>query len=160
MKRLLTLGTVVVLILISYGLLTAQSSPSIGTWKLNGVKSKYVNSQAPKSVTRTVEPQGDGVKVSAEGVAADGSRIARTYTTNYDGKDAPYTGVGIPNGADTIAVKRVDANTTTSTSKKTGKVVQTTRTVVSKDGKVMTITGKGTNEQGQPNSSTTVWDKQ
>ena len=160
MKGLLTLATVVVLALVSSGLLLAQSNPFGGTWKLNVAKSKYVAAPGPRSETRTVEAQGNGARYSYEGVAGDGSRIAYNYTTNYDGKDSPISGVGQPNGGDTIAIKRVDANTTTATAKKAGKVVLTTRTVVSKDGKVTTITAKGTNEQGQPTSATTVWDKQ
>ncbi len=159
MNRVLKIGTVVVLALSSSGLL-AQSNPFVGKWKLNIAKSKYVNSQAPKSETRTVETQGDGAKYSFEGVAGDGSRIAYSYTTDYSGKDSPYSGVGTPNGADTNALKRVDTNTSISTAKKEGKVVQTTRTVVSKDGKVTTIAIKGTNAQGQPTSATLVWDKQ
>ena len=54
-------------------------------------------------------------RLAGDGVAGDGSRIAYSYTTNYDGKDSAISGVGFPNGADTIAVKRVDANTTTAT---------------------------------------------
>ncbi len=146
--------------MVASGLLLAQSNSEVGTWKLNVAKSKYVNRQAPKSETRTIEAQGDGVKVSMDGVAGDGSRIAYSYTTNYDGKDSPYSGVGTPNGADTVATKRVDANTTALIQKKAGKVVQTGRFVVSKDVKVMTFTAKGTNEQGQPTSATVVWDKQ
>jgi hypothetical protein len=107
-----------------------------------------------------VEAQGNGAKYSVEGVAADGSRIAYSFTTNYDGKDSPISGAGFPNGADTIAVKRVDANTDTATWKKAGKVVGTNRIVVSKDGKVRTFTAKGTDEQGQATSATVVWDKQ
>ena len=160
MKRLLLFATVVALSLVTSGMLVAQSNPQVGTWKLNVAKSKYVNAQAPKNETRTVEPQGADAKNSFDGVAGDGSRIAYNYTTNYDGKDSAISGVGAPGGEDTLAVKRVDANTTTSTGKKAGKVIRTNRTVVSKDGKVMTITAKGTNEQGQPVSTTTVWDKQ
>jgi alpha-L-fucosidase len=110
-------------------------------------------------LTLTLEAQGNGVKASAEGTAADGSRTAWSYTANYDGKDNPITGVGT-NGADTAARKRINANTTEGTYKKAGKVVSTLRGVVSKDGKVLTITGKGTNAQGQPVSTVTVWDKQ
>jgi hypothetical protein len=55
---------------------------------------------------------------------------------------------------------RVDANTITSVIKKAGKEIRTVVNVVSKDGKVTTQTGKGTNEQGQPISYTAVWDKQ
>jgi hypothetical protein len=160
MKRLLLFGTVISLSLVTLGLLLAQSNPQVGTWKLNPAKSKYVNEQAPKSETWTVEAQSDGAKISFEGVAADGNRIAYGYTTNYDGKESLVFGMGKPYGHDTIAVKRVNANTTTAILRKLGKVVGTTRTVVSKDGEGTTITAKGTNEQGQMTSATTVWEKQ
>ena len=159
MKRLLMLASLVVLTVLSSGPLLAQSNPQIGTWKLNVAKSKYVNVQGPKSGTRTVEAQGDGVKVTTEGVAGDGSRIAYSFTTNFDGKDSAVSGVGAPGGEDAVALKRVDANTSTVTAKKAGKVIITRRRVISKDGKVLTVTGKGTNEQGKPFSVTTVWDK-
>jgi hypothetical protein len=161
MKRILVLATVVTLSLVGSGLLLAQSNPSIGTWKLNLSKSKFSPAgTTPKSYTLTIQAQGDGAKVSGDGVAGDGSRIAYSYTTNYDGKESPISGAGFPNGADTTAVKRINANTSTSTGTKAGKVVWTRTLVVSKDGKVMTITGKGTDGQGQPTSSKAVWDKQ
>jgi hypothetical protein len=166
MKRLLAFASAVVLSLVASSLLQAQSNPE-GTWKLNVATSKYVGQQAPKNEARTYEISYAGVKVSVNGVAGDGGLIIWSYTTKYDGKDSPYSGVGstaegvgTPNEADTIAVKRVDANTITATSKNTGKVVLTERIVVSSDGKVMTITSQGTNERGQPNSSSAVWDKQ
>lgn len=160
MKRLLVFATVVGLSLVASVVLPAQSDPQLGTWKLNVAKSKYVGTQAPKTDTLTAQAQADGAKVSVDGLAGDGSRVAFSYTTNFDGKDSAISGVGFPNGADTIAVKRVDANTSMATGKKTGKVVYTRKLVVSKDGKVMTITAKGTDAQGKPTSSTSVWDKQ
>jgi hypothetical protein len=39
-------------------------------------------------------------------------------------------------------------------------VLTTNKNVVSKDGKVLTITAKGTNASGQPVSSIIVYDKQ
>jgi hypothetical protein len=160
MKRYFVFVTVVVLSLVASGVLLAQGNSQIGVWKLDVAKSKYVNSQAPKSETRTVEAQGDGAKYTFEGVAADGSRLAYSFTTNYDGKDSAISGVGFPDGADTIAVVRVNANTSTATAKKAGKVVRTTKTVISKDGMVTTLTAKGTNAQGQPTSMTAVFNKQ
>jgi len=163
MERLLVFAMVVALSLVASGLLLAQSDTDVGTWKLNVAKSKYVGlteAQAPKSQTRTVVAQGDGTKVTVEGVAGDGSRIAYSYTTNYDGKDSAISGVGLPNGADTVALKRVDANTVTYTFKKAGKVAQSARVVVSKDGKVTTLTAKGTDAQGHPLSVTLVYEKQ
>lgn len=160
MKRFLAFATVVGLSLVASGLLLAQSNSEVGTWKLDVAKSKYVNTPAPKSDTATIKPQGDGIKNSVEGVAGYGSRIAYSYTANYDGKDSAISGVGAPGGEDTIAYKRVNQNTTTSTAKKAGKVIRTSRRVVSKDGKVETITTKGTDDQGKPISATTVWEKQ
>jgi hypothetical protein len=160
MKRLLMIVSVVNMFLLAVVPLSAQGNPFVGTWKLNLAKSKFVNVPAPKSETRTVAAQGDGASVKYEGVAADGSRIAFGYTTNYDGKESKISGVGAPNGADTIVVTRVDANTTTAIAKKAGKVVLTPRVVVSPDGKFLTNTQDGINQQGQPTSSTTVWDKQ
>lgn len=158
-KRILVFVTVVVLAVLVSGVLLAQSNPIIGTWKLNTAKSKYSPGPGQQSATRTYEAQGKGVKVSTEGTAADGSRTAYNYTANYDGKDNPISGAG-PNGADTIALKRINPNTSEGTLKKAGKVVLTARNVVSKDGKVLAITGKGTNANGQPTSNVTVYEKQ
>ena len=60
---------------------------------------------------------------------------------------------------DMIALKRVDASTVQITQKKAGKVVITGTRVVSKDGKVMTVTAKGTNAKGQKVNSVLVFDK-
>jgi hypothetical protein len=159
MKRIFVFVTAIALSLVASGVLLAQDNPFVGKWTLNLAKSKFTGMQAPKSETRTIVAQGDGEKITYEGIASDGSSISYSITTNLDGKDAPYSGTQ-PFGADTVAAKRVDANTTTSISKKAGKTLFTTRTVVSKDGKVSTQTTKGTNDQGQPISITTVWDKQ
>jgi len=160
MKRILALAAVVIMSLAASGvLLPQQQSPFVGTWKLNVAKSKFTGEQPPKSETRTVVAQGDGLKVTYEGIAADGSPISYGYATSLDGKDVPYSGRH-PFGSDTVAIKRVDANTITAISKKAGKTLYAATAVVSKDGKVLTITLKGMNGEGQPISTTTVWDKQ
>lgn len=141
-NRILVVFTALALALFVPSVLLAQSDAFIGTWKLNTAKSKFNPGPAPQSETRTTEAQGNGIKVSLEGTAGDGSRIAYSYTANFDGKDNPISGTGAPNGADTIAVKRVNANTIETTNKKAGKVVGTVRLVVSKDGKVTTITAE------------------
>lgn len=75
----------------------------------------------------------------------------------YDGKDYPIT--GSPD-YDTIAVTRIDAYTAKSVQKKDGKTVGTTIRKVSKDGKVMTLTSKGTSAKGTPVNNVLVFDKQ
>ena len=59
-----------------------------------------------------------------------------------------------------IATKRIDVNTFESTLKNAGKVVTTTRTVYSKDGKLKTITAQGTDEAGKATNTVAVYDRQ
>lgn len=140
------------------GSVSAQTSdPRIGNWKLNVAKSKYDPGPAPKSLTLKVEVVGQGEKVTAEFVNADGSRTTTVYTGNFDGKDYPITGSQL---ADMVSLKRIDAQTTERTDKKGGKVVQTLRRVVAKDGKTMTVTTKGTNAQGKAINNVALFEKQ
>jgi hypothetical protein len=152
MKRIFVLASLLALSLAAAGPVfswaqsnSAQGNPDIGVWKLNVAKSKYVPGPGPRSQTRTVVPlpQGGGVKVTIEGVSGSGKTINYTYNTNYGGADSPLTGVGFPSDANTIAVKRINANTTTQTDKKDGQVILQVTRVVSKEGKVETIHGKG-----------------
>jgi len=157
--RTLTLGVVLALgAVLGADILSAQASdPRIGTWKLNAAKSKYSPGPAPQALTVNVEPSGQGEKVTTEFVNADGTRTTTEYTANFDGKDYPLTGSQI---ADTVSLKRSNARTTVRTDKKGGKVAQTLRRVVSKDGKTMTVTTKGTNAQGQAVNNVAVFEKQ
>jgi len=158
MKKLFTFVGVVVLALAASGVVLAETDAHMGTWKLNIAKSKFAPGPAPKSETRTYEPTADGYKFSGERVDADGSTHPEAFTVKYDGKDYPIT--GDPSGADTLNVKLIDANHIESTGKKEGKVIGTVKIVVSKDGKVMTMTSKGKNAKGQSINNVLVYDKQ
>src|SRR2546430_11447814 len=101
--KIMAAGLIVLpLMTASSGLLSAQSDPFVGTWKLNLSKSKYNNpAQAPNSLTRFTEAIENGVKVRSEMVARDGSVVAYGWTLTYDGTDSPITPSGMPgNGAD------------------------------------------------------------
>ena len=113
---------------------------------------------APKSLTRTLEAKGDNVKYSFEGVSAEGTGVAYSFTVAYDGKESAITG-SMPGGADTISIKRIDANNFETTLKKAGKVIGTAKSEVSQDGKVTTVTAEGTNADGQATTSSAVYDK-
>ena len=140
------------------GTALAQSDTSLGNWRLNLEKSKYDPGPPPMSETRVYEPwETDGVKATHTRVQADGTRVTVGFSAHYDGKDYKYT--GSPD-YDTIALKRVDANTIEAALKKGGKVVQTTKAVVSSNGKVRTITYTGTNAKGQKVNNVVVLDKQ
>ena len=163
-SKLLQLAGVVLVVVTSLVLpreAIAQVNPQrFGTWKLDVAKSKYSPGPAPKMQTRKEEPSSDGIKVSVEGISGNGSKIAYSYTANYDGKDYAQKGIGMPNGADMIALKRVDDQTIELTLKRKGKVVQNTRSVLSADGRTLTLTSTGTNPAGQPTTVVSVWTKQ
>ena len=99
---------------------------------------------------------GQEIKASAKGVDSNGKAVTGEWTVNYDGKDRPQT--GNPE-ADMLSLKRIDAYTAEFTQKKAGQVVMTGTRSISRDGKVMTITTKGTNAKGQPVNEVEVFEK-
>jgi hypothetical protein len=129
----------------------------LGTWKLNVAKSKFTE-PPPKSWIDTLEPAEGGYKQTSARVLADGKAARFEYTTRLDGMDCPYTG---SSHADSISITKVDDYTTEFAVKKGGKVVQTGRTVFSRDGKLRTLTWKGTGvSSGQHTEGTAVFEKQ
>jgi len=159
MKRSLVVLAFVVCTVLS-GRLLAQDNPFVGTWKLNSAKSKFEPGPGPKSLTRTIVAEGSGAKYSFEGVGADGSSFAYSFSTKYDGTDSAITGAGAPGGADSIALKRVSSRKVEATLKKGGKEVGKSVAEVSKDGKVATVKTKGESADGKEFNNDTVYDKQ
>jgi hypothetical protein len=167
LRRNSTLGWILIIVIASMtsctssktagSLSTQTSDPLIGSWKLNVEKSTYSPGPPPKSGTITYEPAGAGIKVTTEGVDADGTPTATYYTANWDVKDYPITG---SQTADTVSLNRIDEYTTERTDKKDGKVVGTLRRVVSQDGRTLTITTKSTNAKGQAVNNVIVYEKQ
>jgi hypothetical protein len=148
---------VVGLAITSIGMFGADNS--IGTWKRNVAKSANTPpiTNPITSLTLVNEAVDGGVKLTAAGQRKDGTAINGSYTAKYDGKEYPVTGAPW----DTVSIKQIDANTFTSEAKKTGGKYHTTgRTVISKDGKTMTLTDKGTDAEGQPTSGKYIYEKQ
>lgn len=146
-----------VILLMGFVLSAQAADPIVGTWKLNVAKSTYSPGPAPKSLTAKIEAVGEGEKVTADGVRGDDTPIQVEYTAQYDGKDYPISGSPT---ADTVSLKRLDANTTERTDKKGGKVVQTLTRKISSDGKTATVTYKGTDAEGRPFNNVGVFEKQ
>lgn len=145
------------LVLVPARALLAQSDPAVGTWKLNAAKSKYNPGPPPRSQTLTISAAANGVTVMSRGTDGAGRPLATDYTVAFDGKDVPVKGSP---SYDATSAGRVDANTTELTRRKGGKIVQTSRRVVSADGKTMTITTTGVNENGDRISNVGVFEKQ
>lgn len=134
----------------------AADDPNMGTWKLDEAKSK-ITAGTPKNTTVMYEASGDSIKVTIDGVGADGKATHDEWTGKYDGKDYPVTGDA---SADTRSYKRVNSHTLVASNHKGGKVVLTARIVVSADGKTRTVTVTTTDASGKKVSSTSVYDKQ
>jgi len=127
-----------------------------GTWKLNEAKSK-LSPGMPKNTSVVYEDAGENVKVTVEGVDADGKATHNEWTGKFDGKDYPVTGDAT---SDARSYKKVNDHTLTFAGKKGGKVALSGRIVVSADGKTRTVTVSGTDAKGNKVSSTAVYDKQ
>jgi hypothetical protein len=160
MRRLFTAVGIAVLVLTSASIVFSQNDLRNGTWNLNTTKSKQDPTTPPrKSETRTYEVSNDTQKMNTERINGDGSKQSYGYEAKFDGKDYPVTGQG-PDEADSISMKRADAYTVHAVMKKAGKDVLRTTSVVSKDGKTLTLNTKGTHPNGKSYSSVTVYDKQ
>jgi len=157
LRTLTLLAITVAMSALVLGSIAHAADNQVGTWKLNVAKSKYSPGPAPKDGTLTVESEPNGLKITIHGTDAEGKAVHMEFAPKYDGKDVPTTGML---GADTISMKKIDDYTVESVSKKGGKPLVTTRSVVSKDGRTRTSTQKGTNAKGEKVNNTIVYDKQ
>jgi hypothetical protein len=112
-----------------------------------------------KSLTRAVDETSDSTKYTRKGENADGTPISYGFTVKFDGKDYPATGT-MSGAADSISIKKIDANHYEATLKKAGKEVGKSKLEISKDGKVATLRSKGVTADGKPVHSVSVYDKQ
>jgi len=122
------------------------ADPLIGTWKLNEAKSKFTPGTG-KNTRVVYETRGSQVRITADGVNADGKPTHSEWIGKLDGKD--YSVTGDPN-ADMRSYRKVDDRTLDFTGKKGGKITVTGRVVVAADGKSRTVTTSGTTGTGAP----------
>jgi hypothetical protein len=133
------------------------ADPFMGTWKLNEKKSKLAPGNGKNDTVTYGNTMMGKVKVTVDGVGADGKPAHNTWTGKFDGKD--YSVTGDPT-SDTRAYTKVNDRTLEMTVKKDGKVTGTGRVAVSADGKSRTVTLNGTNAKGKKFKSTAVYDKE
>jgi hypothetical protein len=134
-----------------------RPDPAIGTWVLNVDKSKFHDSTAPKSTTRTYSAGAAGTDMKVTGVAADGTTISQTATLTYDGKDCAITG----NPAfDTLSLTKINGTTVKSELKKDGKVVGHSTRTISGKGRVLTLSTALKTAKGGTTHDVAVFDKQ
>lgn len=172
-------GMVFGIALTMFGILVrAQGAdPIVGTWVLNVAKSTFGPGPIPKSESRTYVMEGQETRATFKGVTeprryvtvrqeikatsvrvdSDGRSTTEDWTVVYDGRDRPVT--GNPD-ADMRSQRRIDPSTTEFTQKKNGKVVIIGTEAISTDGRVLTITTRGTNARGETINGVVVFEKQ
>jgi hypothetical protein len=144
--------------ILAIGTGTAVAADSaVGTWKLNLAKSTFSPGPAPKSQTRIYAESAQGIALTVKTTAADGKDSITNLTFKEDGK--PYPVSGNPD-FDMVSVTRVDALTIHSTQTKAGATVGNAVRTVSKDGKTLTFSQKGTHANGAKYDDVSVYDKQ
>ena len=149
--RLLTLAALFGVVAVCFA-----ADVNIGTWKLNETKSK-VSPGAGKNSKVVVAAAGDSMKVTVDGVGADGKPTHNEWTGKFDGKDYPLSG---DPASDMRAYKPVNDHSLAITEKKAGKTTTTGNIVISADGKTRTVTASVTDATGKKTSVTFVYDKQ
>ncbi len=136
---------------------TADEDLILGTWHLNLAKSKYSPGPTPENQVRTYEAHRDGVKATIKTTYADGRSTIIQYIANYNRMEYPVTG---STDFDTIALTKVDAYTAEANMTHGGREVGLARRVISKDGRTMTITYRGTDSEGTRIDNVTVYEKE
>src|SRR6266545_7236577 len=124
MKPKTVLMTLLVLFAGAAACLAADAN--MGTWKLNEAKSK-IGAGATKNHTVVYAAAGDDVKITVDGINAEGKPVHHEWTGKYDGKDYPMTGDPISAAR---SYKKVDDRTLEFTAKKSGKATVTGRVVL------------------------------
>jgi hypothetical protein len=135
----------------------ASDDPVLGTWILKVERSSYTPGPAPKGQSRTYEAVAEGIKATIVTTDPNGQTVTARYTAKYDSLEYPLTGSAT---IDAIALTRVNAYTSEATLTHARKQIGTARRVISEDGKTMTITFRGTDENGRAVVNVAVYEKQ
>ena len=136
--------------------LCLAEDPNMGTWKFNPAKSK-MGKGATRNETVVYAAEGDNVKITVDGVNAEGNPVHSDWTGKYDGKDYPVTGDPT---SDARSYTRVNDRTLDFAVKMGGKTTVTGRVVVSANGKTRTVATTSTDASGKKVKSIASFDKQ
>jgi hypothetical protein len=133
----------------------ASHQAHMGTWKLNEEKSKL--SGPVKNTMVKYEAKGDEVKVTVDGVDADGKPTHNEWVGKFDEKFYPVKGDPT---SDMRSYKIVDDHTLGIMIKNQGEVRGTGTITVSDDGKTRTVKTSVRNAKGDLVANEGVYDKQ
>lgn len=155
-RALVVVGAAFLVAALAAPALAQSPDPWVGSWRLNAAKSKYSPGPAPQSSRVTITATPGGIKQTTRTEPLTGPATVAEVTAMFDGKDYPVT--GNPN-ADMQAFTKLDSHSYQIVGKKGGKVMLTSKVVISPDGKTRTTTQTGTDAQGRAVNNTIVYEK-
>ena len=138
------------------GAALAQADAVNGTWKLNVAKSKYDPGPGPQSQTLVISGSDAARKIVIDLTPATGTAV-HWEVSGGSGVELPVVGTNA--NADHYVFKRVNATTLEAQYMKGGKPTIKQTAAVSADGKMLTVTGTGTDAQGRTVNNVAVFDK-
>lgn len=134
----------------------AAADVNIGTWKLNETQSQ-IPAGATKHRTIVFAPVGENVRVTTDGVDANGKPIHTEWTGKYDGNAYPLSG---DPDADARTYSRISDHTLALTETKSGRVTRTGRIDISPDGKTRRVMTAELDAKGIKGSTFLLYEKQ
>jgi hypothetical protein len=124
----------------------ASDDPFIGTWTMDVVASRYSLSEKPLRMVIVMSESPDGVEYRSVAVQPDGRTATTEYVADYFGHLALV--VGNAGLMAPVSIKKVDSRTVEAAYIRGFKSAAVSRRVVSRDGRVMTITTTSRSDSG------------
>ena len=130
----------------------------VGTWKLRPEKSEFGPNHRPSAATMVFEIDADGnLLLTAEGANEKGEKVSeRPQKFVPDGKPHPLP--GLP-GLTAVATLEDPHRLSAEVRREDGSLVGTWKSVVSEDGKSLTVTNSGWDSQLREFKQTTAWER-
>ena len=155
MQRVIIFGLLSMLS-VGHAVLVAQSvsDAALGAWTLNRAKSTFSGAVPYRRVIK-FEVVGDAIRETIYTMSTDKPSVLIQYNARFDGNDYPITNSTLS----TVSLKRVDDRTVERIGKIQGQVVETETRTLSDNGRVLTVTTKGT-MGGTEYTSVQVYDRQ
>ncbi len=138
-----------------------MAHPLEGTWKLDAAQSRFApnHATAPKEETMSIRMVGDRLELMTAGTQKTGAPIAGKYSFPKNGGE--FKDIQTASVPGEISIETVlEPGDRFLTSLKDGKQVEVQHLVISKNGRTMKITDRGTDAKGKPYESVSVYTKQ
>lgn len=152
-----TFCAVAVILLLATEMATAMD-PFLGKWVLKPALSKYPGTTCPSRMVIEMEPAGHGVHYRSDAVYTNGITAHSEYTADYNGKQSLVVGnhgMLLP-----VSLQRSNSSVVLASYTRGLQVVATSRRVISKDGRRMTITTISKDRTGADVVTVGVYERQ